>query len=56
MMTTKLFIVDDHYMIIEGIRSLIQHDGIEWIGHAMNASFLSCIPEKPTARYHFNGH
>lgn len=40
-MATKLFIVDDHYMVIEGIRSLIQQDGIEWIGHAMNAT--SCL-------------
>jgi len=41
-MATKLFIVDDHYMIIEGIRSLVQHEkGIEWIGHAMNAA--SCL-------------
>ncbi|MBC8768541.1 response regulator transcription factor [Arenibacter sp. BSSL-BM3] len=41
-MDTKIFIVDDHYMIIEGIRSLLQNqNGIEWIGHAMNAT--SCI-------------
>lgn len=40
-MATKLFIVDDHYMVIEGIRSLIQQEGIEWIGHAMNAT--SCL-------------
>lgn len=41
-MTTKLFIVDDHYMVIEGIRSLLQSEkNIEWIGHAMNAS--SCL-------------
>lgn len=40
-MTTKLFIVDDHYMVIEGIRSLIQHESIEWVGHAMNAA--SCL-------------
>lgn len=42
----QVFIVDDHYMVVEGIRSLLQHEkGIEWIGHAMNAqsclSFLS---------------
>lgn len=38
-MTTKLFIVDDHYMVIEGIRSLLQNEkDIEWMGHAMNAS------------------
>ncbi|MFN8289785.1 MAG: response regulator transcription factor [Chitinophagaceae bacterium] len=41
-MTTKVFIVDDHYMVIEGIRSLLQNEkGIEWTGHAMNAE--SCL-------------
>ncbi|MCM4172411.1 DNA-binding response regulator [Arenibacter sp. TNZ] len=41
-MTTKIFIVDDHYMIIEGIRSLLQNEkGLEWMGHAMNAT--SCM-------------
>lgn len=41
-MDTKVFIVDDHYMIIEGIRSLLQYQkGIEWMGHAMNAT--SCM-------------
>lgn len=38
----KVFITDDHYMIVEGIRSLLQNeDGIEWTGHAMNAA--SCL-------------
>ena len=38
----KLFIVDDHYMVIEGIRSLLQNKaGLEWAGHASNAA--SCI-------------
>ena len=38
----KVFIVDDHYMVIEGIRSLLQNEkGIEWTGHAMNAE--SCL-------------
>lgn len=42
MMPTKVFIVDDHYMVVEGIRSLLQHDSsIEWVGHAMTAS--SCL-------------
>lgn len=42
MMPTKVFIVDDHYMVVEGIRSLLQHeDSIEWMGHAMTAS--SCL-------------
>lgn len=41
-MTTRIFIVDDHYMIIEGIRSLLQNGkGLEWMGHAMNAT--SCM-------------
>ncbi len=41
-MATKVFIVDDHYMVIEGIRSLLQNEKcIEWAGHAMNAS--SCL-------------
>lgn len=41
-MKTKLFIVDDHYMVIEGIRSLLQKEkDIEWMGHAMNAA--SCL-------------
>ncbi len=39
---TKLFITDDHYMIIEGIRSLLQQEkNIEWLGHAMTAE--SCL-------------
>lgn len=41
-MATKVFIVDDHYMVIEGIRSLLQNEkSIEWAGHAMNAD--SCL-------------
>lgn len=41
-MITKVFIVDDHYMVIEGIRSLLQQEKeIEWMGHAMNAA--SCL-------------
>lgn len=41
-MTIQLFIVDDHYMVIEGIRSLLQQEpGIELVGHAMNAA--SCL-------------
>lgn len=42
MMPTKIFIVDDHYMVIEGIRSLLQNEkSIEWMGHAMTAA--SCL-------------
>ncbi len=38
-MKTKVFIVDDHYMVIEGIRSLLQNEkSIEWAGHATNAN------------------
>ncbi len=41
-MAIKVFIVDDHYMVIEGIRSLLQNEkGIDWAGHATNAS--SCF-------------
>ena len=41
-MGIKVFIVDDHYMVIEGIRSLLQDEKkIEWTGHAMNAD--SCL-------------
>ncbi len=41
-MNARIFIVDDHYMVIEGIRSLLQQErGIEWMGHATNAA--SCL-------------
>ncbi len=41
-MPTSVFIIDDHYMVIEGIRSLLQHEkSIEWLGHASNAE--SCL-------------
>ncbi len=41
-MKASIFIVDDHYMVIEGIRSLLQNEkGIEWMGHATNAN--SCL-------------
>ena len=41
-MRTKIFIVDDHYMVIEGIHALLQKaPGIEWMGHATNAA--SCL-------------
>lgn len=42
MMSTSLFIVDDHYMVIEGISALLQDErGIELSGHATNIS--SCM-------------
>jgi DNA-binding NarL/FixJ family response regulator len=38
----RLFIVDDHPMVIEGIHALLQHErDIEWSGQAMNAA--SCL-------------
>jgi DNA-binding NarL/FixJ family response regulator len=41
-MAIKVFIVDDHYMVIEGIHSLLQNEkDIEWMGHASNAA--SCL-------------
>jgi len=41
-MAASVFIVDDHYMVIEGIRSLLQHEqNIEWAGHASSAA--SCL-------------
>ncbi|MBS1736078.1 MAG: response regulator, partial [Bacteroidetes bacterium] len=41
-MKTSIFIVDDHYMVIEGIRTLLQNEkDIDWLGHATNAS--SCL-------------
>jgi DNA-binding NarL/FixJ family response regulator len=41
-MPAKVFITDDHYMVVEGIRSLLQNENdIEWMGHAMNAA--SCL-------------
>jgi len=41
-MATKVFIVDDHYMVVEGIRSLLQLEKtVDWVGHAMNAA--SCL-------------
>jgi DNA-binding NarL/FixJ family response regulator len=41
-MAIKVFITDDHYMVVEGIRSLLQpEEKIEWMGHATNAA--SCM-------------
>lgn len=41
-MSNTVFIVDDHFMVIEGIRSILQdEENINWLGHAMNAA--SCI-------------
>lgn len=41
-MAISVFIVDDHYMVVEGIRSLLQNEKrIDWAGHASNAD--SCL-------------
>jgi DNA-binding NarL/FixJ family response regulator len=41
-MAIKVFITDDHYMVVEGIRSmLLMEKNIEWMGHAMTAA--SCM-------------
>lgn len=41
-MKTGVFVVDDHYMVIEGIRSLLQNEKtLDWMGHATNAA--SCL-------------
>jgi len=41
-MAIKVFIVDDHYMVIEGIHSLLLNEtDIEWMGHATYAA--SCL-------------
>lgn len=38
----QIFIVDDHYMVIEGIRSLLHAEsGMEYIGHAVDGA--SCM-------------
>lgn len=41
-MATRVFVVDDHYMVIEGIRSLLGAEpSVEWAGHASSAD--SCL-------------
>lgn len=41
-MKAGIFIVDDHYMVVEGIRSLLVGEkNVEWLGHAMTAA--SCL-------------
>lgn len=41
-MKAGVFVVDDHYMVIEGIHSLLQHEKtLDWMGHATNAE--SCL-------------
>lgn len=42
MSTISVLIVDDHYLVIEGVRSLLQDEkDIEWQGHATSAE--SCM-------------
>ncbi|SCY90335.1 response regulator [Flavobacterium caeni] len=41
-MNTSIFIVDDHFMVIEGIRTILQDEAhIDWLGHAMDVA--SCL-------------
>ncbi|SDJ82203.1 two component transcriptional regulator, LuxR family [Pedobacter sp. ok626] len=41
-MKAGIFVVDDHFMVIEGIHSLLQHEKtLDWMGHATNAA--SCL-------------
>lgn len=41
-MSITVFIVDDHFMVIEGIRSILQDEkNISWLGHAMSSA--SCL-------------
>ena len=41
-MKIKVFVTDDHYMVVEGLRSLLQNENsIDWLGHASNAD--SCL-------------
>lgn len=41
-MRIKVFVTDDHYMIVEGLRTLLQNEkNIDWLGYASNAD--SCL-------------
>jgi len=41
-MKIKVFITDDHYMVVEGIHALLQNESsITWMGHASDA--ISCL-------------
>lgn len=41
-MVSSIFIVDDHYMVIEGIRSLLMpEEDLRWLGHATTGG--SCL-------------
>lgn len=42
MFKIKVFIVDDHFMVVEGIKTLLKHDNdLEFTGYASNAA--SCL-------------
>ena len=46
-MKIRLFITDDHYMVIEGIRSLLEHEkNVVWMGHASHAAACLSFLEK----------
>ncbi len=48
-MAIKLFIVDDHFMVIEGIHSLLQHEkDIEWMGHAVSGEACLAFLQQQT--------
>lgn len=48
-MKTSVFIVDDHYMVVEGIRSLLQDEqDLVWLGHANDG--LSCFRQLETLK------
>jgi len=45
-MKISVFITDDHYMVIEGIHSLLQHESnLELVGHAMTAASCNAYLE-----------
>jgi DNA-binding NarL/FixJ family response regulator len=46
----KIFAVDDHYMVTEGIHSLLQYEpDVEWMGHANNATDCLAYLQNHTA-------
>ncbi len=48
-MAIQLFIVDDHYMVIEGIHSILKEEKkIDWMGHASNAASCLAFLKKQT--------
>lgn len=49
-MAIKIFIVDDHQMVIEGIHSLLQNEpSIVWVGHATTALACTDFLKRQTA-------